>query len=426
MAGGLFFMSVQGLINATFNLIDMLNNIPSIRLLIVIIICLVPILFVFLDSGNAQDSAEINAADSTQAAAPADSEVSIRILCTGDIMSHMPVVNSVKTKDEKKWDFLSLFEIIAPLLESDDLTIGNLETVLAGDKYGIRGFPDFNAPQVLANDLKSSGFDLLTTSNNHAFDKGLKGLKNTLARLDTCGILHTGTFVDSVPDERSIIVDVKGIRLGIFAYTYRTNGKLSKRLARHINIIDTASMLDEINKVKSKNVHCIIGIMHFGNEYHKKPSREQKAIVRFLWRNGVQIVFGHHPHVLQPAVYDSVNNRFVIFSLGNFIGAQHGGNREYGGIADITLSKNSRDSTATIKSAQAIITCTVKWHDSLRTRYTVLPLDSAIISNLPSNYPRDWPGKTDTLPYFLKHLKSLDGKFAYDLEQKANPSDSGR
>jgi poly-gamma-glutamate synthesis protein (capsule biosynthesis protein) len=214
--------------------------------------------------------------------------------------------------------------------------------------------------------------------------------------------------------------------LGILAYADRTNSDLKKRLARHINLIDTVAILREIHSLKSHNVHGIIAIMHFGNEYQAQPSKKQKSLVRFLWRNGVQIVIGHHVHVLQPAIYDSTNNRFVAFNLGNFFSAQRGGNKEYGGIADITLVKKPHDSIVSIKSAKVIITNLCRWRDARRIRYTVLPLDSAIIFNLPPNYPKYWKRKLDTLPFFKRHLKSLNGKFVYADKRKTDPPARGR
>jgi len=355
-----------------------------------------------------------------------DTAVSIRILCTGDIMTHMPVINASRVKTSKKYDFLPSFEIVAPYLQCGDLTIGNLETVLAGDKYGINGYPNFNAPQILANDLKESGFDLLTTCNNHSFDKGLKGLKNTLYHIDSLGFLYTGTFADSVPDKRHLMTEIKGCKIGVLAYAYGINGTLSSRLSRYINTIDTVKMLQEIDTLKAYNADIIIAVMHFGNEYQMNPSAEQKSLVQFLWRNGVQIVIGHHPHVLQPAVFDTVNNRFVVFSLGNFYSAQKGKNKDFGGIADITIQKMPGDSLFKITDARIVISGVVTWTDSSTLRYTILPLDSATIQSLPSHYPDNWLSKTDTLPFFTKHMNSMNGTFFYDTTEAVNPPDSSR
>ncbi|NLD93797.1 MAG: CapA family protein [Fibrobacter sp.] len=341
-------------------------------------------------------------------------------------MTHTSVINAAKVKTVKKYNFLPSFELVAPYLQSGDLTIGNLETVLAGDSFGISGYPTFNAPQALANDLKEIGFDLLTTCNNHSFDKGLKGLKNTIHHIDSLGFLYTGTFTDSVPLKRHVMTEIKGCKIGVLAYTYGINGTLTSRTSRYINTIDTIKILNEINTIKSEKADIIIAVMHFGDEYHMTPSGEQKSLVQFLWRNGVQIVIGHHPHVLQPAVFDTAINRFAVFSLGNFYSSQKGNNKDIGGIADITIRKMPGDSLFKITDAHISIFNVVTWTDLSKLRYTVLPLDSTVIKSLPSQYPASWYSKMDTLPFFIKHLNSMNGIFFYDTTKTVNPPDSSR
>jgi poly-gamma-glutamate synthesis protein (capsule biosynthesis protein) len=386
----------------------------------------VSIAVLFLNDGRAQTDSDTSVIVPVQPPVTRDTAVTIRILCTGDIMTHLPVLNASRVKTVKKYNFLPSFELIAPYLHSADLTIGNLETVLAGDKYGISGYPTFNAPQVLANDLKESGFDLLTTCNNHSFDKGLKGLKNTLHHIDSLGFLYTGTFADSTPVKRHIMTEIKGCKVGVLAYAYGINGTLTRRLSRYINTIDTVKILNEIDTLKAYDADIIIAVMHFGNEYQMLPSEEQKFLVHFLWRSGVQIVIGHHPHVLQPAVFDTANNRFAVFSLGNFYSAQKGKNRDMGGIADIIITKMPGDSLFKIAEARVVISNVVSWTDSSRLRYTILPLDSAVIQSLPSNYPDNWLSKMDTLPFFTKHINSMNGIFFYDTTEAVNPPDSSR
>ncbi len=391
-----------------------------------IFLCTISIAVLFLIDSRAQSDSGTTLTTPASLSVTPDTAVTIRILCTGDIMTHASVINAAKVKTAKKYDFLPSFELVAPYLQSADLTIGNLETVIAGDSFGISGYPTFNAPQVLANDLKEIGFDLLTTCNNHSFDKGLKGLKNTLHHIDSIGFLHTGTFTDTVPHKRHIMTVIKGCKVGVLAYTYGINGTLNSRTSRYINTIDTIKILNEINSIKAEKADILIAVMHFGDEYQMNPSGEQKSLVQFLWRNDVQIVIGHHPHVLQPAVFDTANNRFVVFSLGNFYSSQKGNNRDIGGIADITVRKMPGDSLFKITDAHINVLSVITWTDILKQRYTVLPLDSTVIKSLPSQYPANWYSKMDTLPFFIKHLNSMNGIFFYDTTKAVYPPDSSR
>lgn len=345
-------------------------------------------------------------------------------MCVGDIMTHFPLLHAAKVKSSKGYDFTSLFEMVSPLLKKADIVIGNLETVLGGDTCGLSGYPTFNGPQVLAVDLKTAGFTVLTTANNHSFDKSVIGLKNTIKLLDSVGISHTGTFANASISDRSLVISVKGHSIGILSYTYGTNGSLSKSIQKHINIIDTVSIQEEIKKLRDKKVEQIIASIHFGIENMMYPSKEQKKIVSFLWRNDVTIVFGHHAHILQPAVFDATNNCFAIFSLGNFMSNQVGNNREFGGIADITIEKSIPDSVFKIVSAIVHPTCMYRWIENSRSRYSILLLEELIARKLPPKYPVRMLKIADTLPFLNNHLQFLNGKFNYVQKETGRSSDS--
>ncbi len=355
-----------------------------------------------------------------------DTCTKIRIMCVGDIMTHFPLVSAARVGKKGEYDFTSQFEMVSPLLKKADLVIGNLETVLAGDHFGFSGYPQFNGPQALAPCLKKSGFTVLTTANNHSFDQNLIGLKNTLHLLDSINLLHTGTFSNNRTSEKSLIATVKGITIGVLSYTYGTNSVLSDRLQKHINIIDSASILKEINFLRKKNVAIIIASIHFGTEYSSQPSDEQKRIVTFLWQNSVAIIFGHHSHVLQPAVFDSLNNRYVIFSLGNFYSNQFGNNREFGGVCDITISNCLNNSVFRIESAIIHPTCVYHWNDTKRTHFNILLLNNIRESKLNSYNPGYMMKLSDTIKYFDRFLHGLDGNFNYEPLQKNSSSDSCR
>jgi poly-gamma-glutamate synthesis protein (capsule biosynthesis protein) len=352
--------------------------------------------------------------------------IKIRIMCVGDIMTHFPLLKAAKVKNNRGYDFSSSLEIVSPLLKKADIVIGNLETVLGGDTCGLSGYPTFNGPQILAVDLKTAGFTVLTTANNHSFDKSVIGLKNTIKLLDSLGISHTGTFADTETSERSLLLPVKGHLIGIISYTYGTNGPLSKMARKYINIIDTFCIKEDIKKLRDKKVDIIIASIHFGFENMMYPSKEQKNIVSLLWRNGVSIVFGHHTHILQPAVLDTASNRFIIFSLGNFMTNQIGNNREYGGIADITIEKSITDSLFKIVTALVHPTCMYQWSENSHTRYSVLLLEELWEKRLPSQYPGRMLKIADTLPFLNNHLHILDRRFKYVEKQTKHSPDCRR
>lgn len=255
---------------------------------------------------------------------------SIRISAVGDILMWANQIRSARNSDDS-YSFDYMFKEVEQLLKNADLTIGNLETTLSGrEEYYQRvnpviGGPCFNCPDELAETLKRSGFDVLTTANNHCLDRGKEGLKRTLNILDYAGIYHTGTFRSYEESTGKLIINIKGIRVGIIACTYGTNGfELPVEEAWAVNYIgeDILSQVYEIKKEADLTIVC----MHAGIEFTNEPSNKQMYWVQQFFEHGADIILGAHPHVIQPMGFKRVRDidgiekdRFVIYSLGNFI-----------------------------------------------------------------------------------------------------------
>ncbi|MBD0380815.1 CapA family protein [Paenibacillus sedimenti] len=248
----------------------------------------------------------------------------IKIAAVGDLLINGKICMSVKQKGKNTYNFDYLFEEVAPQLQEADLTLGNLEIPLKGNRAFIKkrnpktGCPLFNAPEELAAALKRNGFDVLSTANNHCLDNGMDGLLRTLEVLDENHLAHTGTFASRDQSKQFLIMDVKGIKVGILSYTQGTNRiAIPKDALWSINLINEDKMIKDLAEIKPLT-DLIIVSLHFGNEYHKKPDQKQKKLVKTLFQYGADIILGSHPHVLQPLIRTK-SNKIAIFSLGNFI-----------------------------------------------------------------------------------------------------------
>ena len=111
---------------------------------------------------------------------PAEVVTTITLASVGDIMAHMPQVNAAFDWQRGEYDFMPSFAPVRPLLADVDIAVANLETTLAGSDQGYSGYPRFNSPAALAAALKWAGFHLVSTANNHALDRGEKGVLHTL------------------------------------------------------------------------------------------------------------------------------------------------------------------------------------------------------------------------------------------------------
>jgi poly-gamma-glutamate synthesis protein (capsule biosynthesis protein) len=267
----------------------------------------------------------------------------LRIAFAGDMMGHMPVVNAAYVDSLKAYDYSPFFEYVRPYASDIDLGIVNLEVPLAGTPYS--GYPEFSSPDALINGLKSIGFRVFMTANNHSLDRGKQGLERTVEILDSFKIQHTGTFRDSAEMRRldPLIIEKNKIRLAILNYTYGTNGfKVQKPDIE--NYIDTAHIRWDIALSKSQNVDFIIVIFHWGNEYERLPTKEQRVIGEFVRKCGADAVIGSHPHVVQPVevlrnVNDSTEYFPIVYSLGNFVSNQRDRYRDGGIIFELDLEK---------------------------------------------------------------------------------------
>ena len=255
-----------------------------------------------------------------------DIKVSMSVI--GDIMCHNSQYNDAYKNGE--YDFSYVFDDIKEHIEIADLAIGNLETTFAGKDRGYASYPTFNTPEILAQDLKELGIDVVSTANNHSLDTGYKGIESTIDYLDEAGILHTGTY-KSVEDQENIVIkDVNGLKFAFLAYTYGTNGiPVPSGREYCINLIDKELIKRHLDLAKNLKPDVICVNMHWGIEYQNSPNAEQEELANFLFENGVDIILGSHPHVLQKMESKEIllsngelKNGFVIYSLGNFMSGQ--------------------------------------------------------------------------------------------------------
>ena len=287
-------------------------------------------------------------------ATPTDStatSVRFRLTFVGDIMGHSQQFEAAYDPATKLYDYEICFRYIRPLLEQSDLAIGNLELTL-NDKPHYTGYPCFRSPDALAGYLHNAGFDMLVTANNHSNDNRLYGITHTLDVLDSLQVLHTGTFRDSAerrktyPFLHTITKDKQSIRLAMLNYTYGTNGIPTPKPAV-VNLIDTAQILADIQRAQILQPDVLIAVLHWGNEYKLQPNAAQKQLTQWLWRNGVSVVIGAHPHVIQPVELDTATHddgspqiNYCAYSLGNFVSNQDKPNTDMGLLVNLTFEKN--------------------------------------------------------------------------------------
>ncbi len=307
-----------------------------------------------------------------------DNKNSLSLIFIGDIMGHSPQISSAYNPQTKTYDYIPVFEKVAPIISNADFAIANLEVTLAGKPY--KGYPQFSSPDALAYACKESGIDVLLTSNNHSCDRRKKGILRTIEVLDSAKILHTGTFKNAADRAKNnlLILEKNNIKIGILNYTYGTNG-LPTPPPTIVNRIDTSVMLPDIRESKKANLDKLIVCIHWGLEYKSHPSTEQEKTAKLLFDNGVDIIIGSHPHVLQRMEHDSISDQFIVYSLGNYVSNQRARTKDGGAMVKLTLTKADKD--VKIANAGYYLTWVNKTKENGKDKYQIIPCYKAEENN---------------------------------------------
>lgn len=299
---------------------------------------------------------------------------SLKLIFIGDIMGHDPQISSAFDKKTNTYNYENVFKKVSPIIKNADFAIANLEVTLAGKPY--KGYPQFSSPDKLAVACKNNGIDILVTSNNHSCDRGKKGILRTINVLDSLKIRHTGTFKDSIDriNNNLLIFKKNNIKLGLLNYTYGTNG-ISTPKPTIVNRIDTLLMLKDIKNAKDSLLDKLIVMIHWGKEYQSNPSGKQKKLAGFLFRNGVDIIVGSHPHVLQKMEFtkksNESNEHVIAYSLGNFVSNQRTRKRDGGAIFQLSIEK--KDNEVKITNCGYYLTWVFKPLIDNKRKFEILP-----------------------------------------------------
>lgn len=281
--------------------------------------------------------------------------IQVTIAAVGDVIPHDRIVDSARDRRTGTYDFGPMFAPIAPYLAQADYAIANLETTLAGPATGYSGYPLFNAPVELAQALELAGVDFCATANNHCLDRGWPGLVATLDHLDGVGLAHRGTNRSLVEKRTPFVVDVRGIKVGLLVYTETLNGHVPPRDhdGYAVDRLDVDGIAVDAAMARLYGAEIVIAVVHWGNEYQRYPSAAQvraaegKEDLEGLLSRGVDVIIGHHPHVVQPLVRAGVENGaaseeggYVAYSLGNFLSNQPRRYTDSGLMAYVHIEKN--------------------------------------------------------------------------------------
>ena len=287
--------------------------------------------------------------------------ITFTLTAIGDVMCHNTQYWDAYQKETNTYDFSYVFNDIKFDIQKGDIAVGSLETCFAGEERGYSNYPTFNSPDSLAYSLKDIGIDVLSTAGNHCLDMGFDGLSRTIDILNKADISHLGTYQTQEERDKILFKYTKGLKVAFINYTYGTNGiPVPSDKPYCVNLIDKDLIKKDIESAKSQDADVIVACMHWGTEYQTSANKEQEDLADFLFQNGVNIILGNHPHVLQPMEKRTVTledgstqDGFIIYALGNFICDQNAENTRNSIILNLSITKQV-DGSITIDNVDYI------------------------------------------------------------------------
>lgn len=287
------------------------------------------------------------------------------IIMVGDLMC-TSAQQRVQGKDTGNYNFNESFTYVRDLIMDSDLAVGNLETLLSSswpymcEEAYIDNKPNCNAPSRYLDAVRYAGFDCVMTSNNHNCDGGENGVIETKEAVDAYQLANTGIFT-SKEDERTLVIDVNGIKVGYLSYSSVSPGFNKKdaywpqeSIDTLLNYIEKDKVEADVARLKERGAEYIIVYMHWGvkNAYGIKDRQREEA--QILLDAGVDYITGGHAHLIQP--YEELvapDGKVVpcFFSLGDFHSSinQIPGNRD-SVILRIRLKKDENGKVSLVEN----------------------------------------------------------------------------
>lgn len=354
--------------------------------------------------------AALTAGDGDENPGPAQKPdpISLSLTVAGDIILHESNLESAYNPEDGSYSYDDCFAPVKSIIEGSDLAFCTIETTFAGPPYN--GYPTFRGPDGLATSLAATGFDVVMTASNHAYDAGLSGMTRTVTVLQDNGILAAGTRADTEAP-RYAIKEVKGIKIAMIAYTYETGGgsdpatylnanPLSDEAAALVNSFnynkldeDIAEMKETAEAARAAGADLVLFYFHWGNEYQRTYNSHQENIAqRVAEEAGADFIFASHPHVPQGTGVVTVGSTDsegvvterevpVYYALGNLLSNQRrefipSGGRfvEEGYMVTLNLTFDGETHALTAREETRTPYWVDRYQSGGRLRYAIIPL----------------------------------------------------
>jgi poly-gamma-glutamate synthesis protein (capsule biosynthesis protein) len=349
----------------------------------------------------------------------------LTIVAVGDNLIHEPIIRAGYANGVYSFD--SIYDKIKEYILPADIAFVNQETVLVNKELGYSGYPLFGTPKEIGTALITTGFEIVNHATNHIMDKGEKGIISSIDFWDTREGIHYLGIHRSEEDraKRQVIISNINFTVASLTYTYGTNFiPLPKGKSWLVSMIEQEKMTTEIKALRPLCDYLVVS-MHWGDEYKLNYNKEQEKLAAFLAEQQVDLVIGHHPHVIEPMAIikrSDGGSTPVFYSLGNFLSAHLSPIKEtlLGGIMYIKLKKTEE----TISVEETGLIPVITHYDASLKDFSIYPLHE-YTEELAAKHWNRRRGDSNITPAYFKRIAidvfgpvlMQENPFAREVEQ---------
>lgn len=301
----------------------------------------------------------------------------VRIMAVGDDLIHKQLYEAARLP-EGGYCFDGMFDGLRDMIAQADVRVINQETILVADEAQVSSFPAFGTPVAVGQAVVDAGFNVVTHASNHALDKGLDGIADTLAfwELHEDRVCMLGLHPSAADQERVRSIEVDGVKIALVNCTEKLNFRRLPRGARYcVDVMKGFSrraLAARIGRARAE-ADFVVVFPHWGCECLYEPVDSQRRWASFFAEAGADLIIGTHPHVVQPVEWierSDGGRTLCYYSLGNFISCQVGAGTMLGALADVTLERTGDG----VRIASHDIVPLVTHTDASYGRFTTYPL----------------------------------------------------
>lgn len=270
---------------------------------------------------------------------------SAKLVAVGDNLMHRSCTLSAKNADGT-YDFTKHFANMADIFKAADLAVISQDTVLGGIELGATSTETgiFNTAVELADGMADAGINVVLAANNHIMDEGSAGLNTMMSYFSTKypNITLLGVNNSREAKDEPVYVETNNIKIAMINYSYGSNQTADLDASPYLLNQYDENWLSDILKQAREEADFIIAFPFWGEQNSMDYTQEQERQAQFLADNGVDLIIGSYPHVVEPVKWITAENgdrTLVYYSLGNFQSIQNTVENMLGGQANITISK---------------------------------------------------------------------------------------